>query len=85
MKQCTKCRLPKPLTDFHKNRRQPDGHQVWCKLCVRSYQNEKRETDREAYQEYQRQWFAAHPGYFKGYVRQPKGIEQPILVVFPED
>lgn len=32
-KQCTKCRTTKPLTDFYKNRTQPDGHEGWCKDC----------------------------------------------------
>ena len=32
-KLCPKCGVEKPLTDFHKNRTQKDGHQGFCKHC----------------------------------------------------
>lgn len=32
-KICGKCKLPKPLTEFHKNRRSKDGLQDRCKEC----------------------------------------------------
>lgn len=83
-KQCSRCRLPKPLGDFHRNKRQVDGHQVWCKVCVKEYQNQKRSENREAYRTYQRAWFARHPGYFRNYSRNPTTPPGP-LVVFEED
>lgn len=33
MKTCTKCQEVKPLEDFYRSAR--DGHQVWCKACVK--------------------------------------------------
>ena len=33
MKMCPKCRLSKPLDDFHKNRSSRDGLQSVCKPC----------------------------------------------------
>lgn len=33
-KRCSKCGEVKPLSDFHKNRSNPDGLQYGCKPCV---------------------------------------------------
>lgn len=33
-KLCTKCKSFKSLSDYHKNRSRPDGHQEWCKECL---------------------------------------------------
>jgi hypothetical protein len=33
-KICTRCKLPKPLDEFHRNRARPDGHSFWCKICT---------------------------------------------------
>ena len=33
MKICTKCGEPKANKEFYKNRTEPDGLQIWCKLC----------------------------------------------------
>ena len=35
-KACTKCRVVKALTDFHKNRTRRDGRQEWCKTCSKA-------------------------------------------------
>ncbi len=32
-KRCTKCGETKPLTEFTRYRRSPDGHFWWCKTC----------------------------------------------------
>lgn len=85
MKQCSKCRVTKPFTDYHKNRIQPDGFQVWCKLCVKKHQNLKRLEDPEKYKRYQRDWFARHPGYFRHYNRKRPVGKGTSVVVFGED
>lgn len=36
MKTCSLCRESKPLSEFNKNKRQKDGHGVWCRECVKS-------------------------------------------------
>lgn len=36
-KICTKCKLDKPLSDFYKLTRAPDGHQYHCKACSAVY------------------------------------------------
>src|SRR6266568_7910463 len=35
VKNCGKCRVTKPLSEFHASRR--SGHQHWCKSCRREY------------------------------------------------
>ncbi|MDE2101452.1 MAG: endonuclease VII domain-containing protein [Patescibacteria group bacterium] len=33
MKRCSRCDTVKPVPDFHKNRRQPDGYTAECRAC----------------------------------------------------
>ena len=33
MKTCAKCKLSRPLDDFHNDKRHADGKNVWCKAC----------------------------------------------------
>ena len=33
IKNCTKCNIPKSLSDFWKNKSSKDGYQSWCKSC----------------------------------------------------
>ena len=33
MKTCAKCKLSRPLDDFHNDRRHKDGKNIWCKSC----------------------------------------------------
>lgn len=40
MKTCSKCKKDKPLTEFHKNRSRPDGHQGQCKPCKAEVQKQ---------------------------------------------
>lgn len=35
-KSCCRCGVTKPLTDFSKNKRTPDGHKYQCKTCISS-------------------------------------------------
>lgn len=34
-KKCKRCNQTKPLTDFSKNKRSPDGKDFYCKACVK--------------------------------------------------
>jgi hypothetical protein len=34
MKMCTKCKVEKDESDFHKNRHTRSGLQSWCKRCI---------------------------------------------------
>jgi len=37
MKKCTKCKIEKELSEFHKNKTKPDGYAYWCKECKSEY------------------------------------------------
>jgi len=37
-RKCTKCLLPKPLDEFHKDRRAKSGLSSHCKACARRYE-----------------------------------------------
>ena len=43
MKKCGKCKVEKPLTEFSKNNKNPDGHQLACKSCNAKYYAENKE------------------------------------------
>lgn len=47
MKQCTKCGDTKKYSDFHKNKKSPDGYKTWCILCVREYDQNRIDTFRK--------------------------------------
>ena len=55
-KTCTKCGVVKPLDDFHRDKRSPDGRRSDCKECVReckrSYYEENRDKMRERNRRY---------------------------------
>lgn len=34
-KQCSTCKLIKPITDFWKNKQHPDGYNYTCRVCYR--------------------------------------------------
>ena len=38
MKVCSKCSTSKNLEEFSKSSKSNDGHQRWCKLCVKTYE-----------------------------------------------
>jgi len=39
-KKCSKCGNEKPLSEFYKHKRSLDGHQYWCKVCLRATNRE---------------------------------------------
>lgn len=42
MKVCTKCKVERPLSQYNKYARSPDGYAWHCRLCVASYGAERR-------------------------------------------
>lgn len=40
-KKCTKCKIEKPLTEFHKDKSRKDGLRYYCKACIAQYNAEK--------------------------------------------
>ena len=45
-KQCRRCWEWKPVSEFHKSSRLPDGYQTWCHKCINEYKMEWRESNR---------------------------------------
>ena len=41
MKQCTKCKTTKQLTDFSKHPQSSDGRQPWCKACCSEHRQHR--------------------------------------------
>jgi hypothetical protein len=76
MKQCNKCSSLKPLTEFYKNHKAPDGKAYACKTCANAavkqwagqnrekayaYQKTSRTKNIEHYNEKSREWARANP------------------------
>ena len=45
MKECTKCNVRKPLTEYYKDKSKNDGHRTECKSCKKMYSKRFRQTD----------------------------------------
>lgn len=52
MKQCSKCKQSKPLTEFSKNKNKTDGHRSECKSCVKEYNQNNKEKIKERNKEH---------------------------------
>ncbi len=47
LKKCSKCKVPKPLDEFHKRKTSKDGHDHYCKECGNGNHRLKYNTDIE--------------------------------------
>ncbi|MEE9351687.1 MAG: hypothetical protein V3U78_05460 [Thiotrichaceae bacterium] len=47
MKKCSKCKIPKDLSQFYKKKDTKDGHAVKCKSCAAEYGKMYRKENRE--------------------------------------
>lgn len=57
IKQCRRCGLELPISEFHKDKSRKDGHHVYCKPCVKKYHSENSaDLTRKA-----SEWNALHP------------------------
>ncbi len=52
MKECSKCKETKDLTEFGKDKRAKDGRHSWCKNCLRQYSKQYREDNKEYWKQY---------------------------------
>lgn len=64
MKTCSTCRKPLPLTDYHRDRRRPDGHKSRCKRCPLAPIYAERARNPARYRGYMRVYMNA---YTQGY------------------
>ena len=42
-KICTKCKEPKDVSEFSKNKCRKDGLGDWCKSCIKRYRDDHKE------------------------------------------
>lgn len=50
-KVCSKCKFPKPIGEFHKNRSKKDGLGSYCSLCWPAIAKEQYQTNKQYYKD----------------------------------
>ena len=66
VKVCTKCKVEKELSEFHKNKKNKDGLKSQCKSCEREY----RQANKEKIKEYKKEHYQANKEKMKKYVKE---------------
>jgi hypothetical protein len=61
MKPCSKCGEEKPLAEFSKRARNPDGRQAWCKVCYAADRRRRYASNGRAHIERARAWNIKNP------------------------
>lgn len=59
-KMCSKCKLSKPLEDFHRDARRADGRQTECKACRTVYSAAYRSANASHMREMTKVWASTH-------------------------
>lgn len=74
MKRCSKCKIEKELSEFHKNKRMKDGLAYRCKACnkerLKKYYQDNAEHIKERNKEYNRKWYQDNVKYRKERMKQ---------------
>ena len=60
MKKCSKCGEEKPLDEFIKNKRNPDGLEYKCKICLRAYRKRWRDANQDKVRRYHKKYDEAN-------------------------
>ncbi len=59
-KYCSKCRTPRPLSNFRKQNRAKDGHQYECRKCMNARARERYDAKKEELITKSANWQSAH-------------------------
>lgn len=70
MKVCRKCRVPKPLTDFHKLHSSVDGRQYACKFCSNLLAKAWASKHKQAHAQRFKEWATANRSRRKAYMKR---------------
>lgn len=62
VKQCTKCKTVKDLTEFHKDKARADGYRCCCKSCRKQHSVKYRKQNKEKIQKCNRKYRATVKG-----------------------
>ena len=71
MKQCTKCKKEKPLTEFCKRRK--NSLHSWCKACTNIYKQQYRQTHKIECAKYDKKYQETLIGYLRHRFYKIKG------------
>ncbi|HAI41575.1 MAG TPA: hypothetical protein DCM40_27410, partial [Maribacter sp.] len=71
-KKCTKCKIEKPLTEFHKDKYRKDGHSPRCKTCKAQYSAQHYAENKEKILEQKAQYRAENKEKRAQYLAQNK-------------
>jgi len=74
IKKCSKCQLDKSLSEFHKNKAQPDGYANNCKSCCKLINKERVEQNPNYYKEKYNKHRETQLKYGKQYYRENSQI-----------
>lgn len=55
-KKCSRCEVVKPLSGYYKHKLSKDGHQYWCKSCLREVNKKYEESNLPRLQELRKEW-----------------------------
>ena len=73
MKQCSKCKVKKPLDDFHNSKSHVSGKGGYCKVCTKEY-NTNRDKSKEHI--YKATFDELHPNYMKEYFQNKDNMRK---------
>ena len=66
-KQCTKCKIEKPLSEFYKNKKMNLGVRSWCKDCHKESNKKWRLNNPEKVKEIKKNYRLNNPDYYKNW------------------
>lgn len=69
MKECTKCRIVKPLVNYHNSKKTADGKKHYCKSCSSVESKAWRDANPERFKANRKRWKKENPEKVRAYAR----------------